>query len=329
MQEFLSGAMLAKRIREVCEGEDCRIAVAYWGTGIPEALSLDACGSSRIICDVSSGGTNPAALKSLGAPSNKNLRHIPKLHAKVYISSTGVVVGSANASENGIGSAPATLEAGVFCRPEGDWGASAVEWFEERWRDAKQIDAAALERCRLSWRRSAASRAVGAIERQNAAATLPSLLRENPAVFGDIEFLLTNEPIDPDARDAALRMNKKEEPNLDPTRFCLFGWGDDDDKMVPSRFISIHRGLRGAYWLSLLTPGFLRSDIGVYCAVPHPIAQGPFADLNDVLLLKQYRKWPEGGAGYSLGQGAFDEAAFGDAVDKFYTAEELSEHLFR
>ncbi|WP_296428611.1 phospholipase D family protein, partial [Yoonia sp.] len=92
MQEFLSGAMLAKKIREVCEGDNRRLAVAYWGAGIPEALSLDDCGSSRIICDVSSGGTNPAALKSLGAPSNKNLRHVPKLHAKVYISSIGVTL---------------------------------------------------------------------------------------------------------------------------------------------------------------------------------------------------------------------------------------------
>lgn len=327
MQEFLSGAMLAKRIRKVCEGEDCRIAVAYWGTGIPEALSLDACGSSRIICDVSSGGTNPAALKSLGAPNNDNLRHIPKLHAKVYISSVGVVVGSANASDNGIGRTPVTLEAGIFCKSEGDSGTNAADWFEERWSDAKQIDAAALAWCEQNWRRSAASRAIEAKMRQNAPVTLPKLLEENPAVFGDIEFLLTNEPIDRVARDAALQMNEDEEPDQDPTRFCLFGWGDDDDKMVPSRFISIHRGLRGAYWLSLLTPGFLRSDIGVYCAVPHPIAQGPFADLNDVLSLKQYRNWREGGAGYSLGQGAFDEDTFGDAVDKFYTAEELSELL--
>lgn len=68
------------------------------------------------------GGTNPSELEALGAPKNKNLRHLPGLHAKVYLSHDGLITGSANASNNGIGfiEVARLLEAGTFHPPESE-----------------------------------------------------------------------------------------------------------------------------------------------------------------------------------------------------------------
>lgn len=327
MQKFLSGIQISKKIREICKGDSVRIATAYWGNNIPEELFSVNYSHSRIICDITSGGTNPAALIGLGAPHNKSLRHVRGLHTKIYISSVGCVVGSANASRNGIGIPPATIEAGIFCTPGEAWGISAAEWFEEQWGDAKWIDQEALDRCTRNWRRAASRRAVEAIEGQNAVLPLPELLRSNPEVFGDIQFLLTNEPIDPEIRRAAFLINQQEEPDQNPARFCLFGWNLNENIEVPSRFISIHRGNRGGYWMSLLTPGFLRPNIEVYSAVPHRLKSTPFSDLSDVLMLGNYNDWPDGGGGYRLGRGAFDADNFGRAIDIFYTAEDLNKIL--
>ena len=78
------------------------------------------------------GGTSPKALVALGATKNKQLRHVPDLHAKVYISDRGVVVGSANASSNGIGfdADPGLIEAGMLLRPDDAGFAEAAAWFE-------------------------------------------------------------------------------------------------------------------------------------------------------------------------------------------------------
>lgn len=100
---FIAGSDLADAIRDVLGGNNVRCAVAFWGTGA-EALLDQATGDQpRIICDVTLGGTSPNALRALGAPENDRLRYVPSLHAKVYISDRGAIVGSANASQNGVG----------------------------------------------------------------------------------------------------------------------------------------------------------------------------------------------------------------------------------
>ncbi len=101
MVEFLSERKLSDRIKEVCEGDDLKAAVAFIGEGSAEALFKNT--GAKIICDISMASTNPKELKKLNAPKNKNIRHIKALHTKVYLSKKGVVVCSANASENGVG----------------------------------------------------------------------------------------------------------------------------------------------------------------------------------------------------------------------------------
>ena len=83
---FLTGGKLSDRIVEVVKGDDARIAVAFWGNEAQKKLGITHRTDLRIICDISMGGTNPAELAKLGAPSIKNLRYRDNFHAKVYLS---------------------------------------------------------------------------------------------------------------------------------------------------------------------------------------------------------------------------------------------------
>ena len=86
---FLTGGKLSDRIVEVVKGDDARIAVAFWGNEAQKKLGITHRTDLRIICDISMGGTNPAELAKLGAPSIKNLRYRDNFHAKIYLSDDG------------------------------------------------------------------------------------------------------------------------------------------------------------------------------------------------------------------------------------------------
>ncbi|WP_422028787.1 phospholipase D family protein [Roseovarius sp.] len=163
MPEFLSGDGLSNRIREVARGRDARCAVAFWGTGAAyevfggEFAQRD---DVKIICDISMGGTNPLTLRQLGAPENELLKFKESLHAKTYLSEEGLVVGSANASSNGIGRAgsPAGLvEAGSFFPAGSPEWQEAQNWFCSLWDEpgCVEVDQQALERAEDLWRRRA------------------------------------------------------------------------------------------------------------------------------------------------------------------------------
>lgn len=157
MSEFLVGDELSARVRAIVDRGDPRLAIAFWGRAAAADLFEDeqAMRRAKIICDVSMGGTHHEALINLGAPGNARLKHIPGLHAKVCLSKEGMVVGSANASDRGIGFAGRSaknFEAGAFYSPDSDAWATASKWFNARFRIASQVDDAAVDWARKSWR---------------------------------------------------------------------------------------------------------------------------------------------------------------------------------
>ena len=188
MCQFSAGAELANAINDVLGGANVRCAVAFWGTGA-EALFQDAVrNQARIICDVTLGGTSPKALRALGAPGNDRLRHIPGLHAKVYISDRGAIVGSANASQNGVGlgGPPGLIEAGVRLAPDSEAYRRAIPWFETQWKEAQRVDDAAVD---LATQRFRPGRVPGgrAVRR----GSLLDLIAADPDRFSDVSIVLT------------------------------------------------------------------------------------------------------------------------------------------
>lgn len=133
---FLLGEALTEAVRRTMRGTDVRCAVAFWGAG---ALGLFAIPKgARIVCNLVSGGTNPQAIRDL-MQSGADVRQLNNLHAKVYISNSGAVVCSANASANGLGLEDGEqahwIEAGVQINLTDD----ISEWFEIQWATSQAI----------------------------------------------------------------------------------------------------------------------------------------------------------------------------------------------
>lgn len=80
------------------------LAVAFWGKGAVEELSLKKARPIRVLLELQSGGTNPAEVRRLMDLAHVEVRQLPRLHAKVYIANNAVLIGSTNASANGLGS---------------------------------------------------------------------------------------------------------------------------------------------------------------------------------------------------------------------------------
>lgn len=205
MVEFLHGEALSERIREVVQGRNVRCAVAFWGLGaVKELFGTDILERAdvHVACDLSMGGTNPATLRALGAPDNQNIRFRDGLHAKVFLSANGAIVGSANASNNGIGFMGGNaqlLEAGTYVAPNSDAWRSIGGWFAKLWEQGSvQVDAVALNAAQLAWNRC---RRAGALIRPQ---DHPGFLEYNPEVDGLVHVIwYTRFAEDPDYIDDA------------------------------------------------------------------------------------------------------------------------------
>lgn len=85
------------------EVDDARLAVAFWGRGAIEALGLDRPNLRlKLLCNLDSGACNPDELRRLLALPGVQLRSHPALHAKIYWTPDRAVLGSSNASANGL-----------------------------------------------------------------------------------------------------------------------------------------------------------------------------------------------------------------------------------
>jgi phosphatidylserine/phosphatidylglycerophosphate/cardiolipin synthase-like enzyme len=104
---FLDGPTAKTAIRELLpKAERIRVAVAYWGAGAVDQLAIaDLHGRDMIVlCDVMSAGCNPKEIKRLQKILGKQrVLTRNRLHAKVWLTDRGAILGSSNASANGLG----------------------------------------------------------------------------------------------------------------------------------------------------------------------------------------------------------------------------------
>lgn len=103
--EFLDEHGALERLRQMlAAAEYATLAVAFWGDGAIDRLELDRPGLSlKIICNLESGACNPFELRKLCALAGPgNVLSDPRLHGKVYRTASGAIIGSSNASTNGL-----------------------------------------------------------------------------------------------------------------------------------------------------------------------------------------------------------------------------------
>lgn len=268
MSKFLDDDRLGPAIRQLTQGAGLRCAVAFWGEGAARALFSDSQPPSdaRLICDVSMGGSNPGELKSLGAPHNTNLRHLPGLHAKVYLSGQGLITSSANASNNGVGflDVARLVEAGTFHAPGSEAFQQAADWFERIWERSSRFDEAALALARRTWRGNLPAR-TARLARTPDPASLFDVVAADPERFRGVGFVFTfgessNEHRDETAKAVIREDDKRARPVLSGVvRNAIANWkvGDvfsewspTDISAWPMTFVCAHQGRSGriSYW---------------------------------------------------------------------------------
>ena len=106
--KILDGAAAEREIKNLLSAcSRARLAVAYWGSGAVARFGLNAVRKRtvdiEITCDLMSGACNPSEVKKLiklFGPDRVRTRD--RLHAKAWITDVGCVLGSSNASANGL-----------------------------------------------------------------------------------------------------------------------------------------------------------------------------------------------------------------------------------
>lgn len=264
---FLDDRALGSAITEIVAGTNARCAVAFWGTGAVERLfGTDGLpGEAKVVCDLSLGSTNPHELRAMGAPGNRRLKHVERLHAKLYLSDRGAIICSANASDNGIGfvGLAGLLEAGVFISPDTDAYAHARGWFDRIWRRARAVDEPALDQATTAWSNRSRSRRPRLLL-SGGAPSLLATVAAHPERYRGIGFVFTSGRAtrgqleeaagmlaQQDDRRPQKLLSRDERRRLRrwPLGDLFTQWSEQDLDAWPRRFVSIHRPRsRASYW---------------------------------------------------------------------------------
>ena len=124
-----------------------------------------------------------------------------KLHAKVYLSERGAIVGSANASSNGLNyegrKNQGWAEAGIFIHEEGILK-EIENWFNSIWEQSKDISGKQIREAQVNWLKRRGER----IPQKRKPKSLLKNLRDYPGDLKDkrIYFAIVEEGFTPEAK---------------------------------------------------------------------------------------------------------------------------------
>lgn len=130
------------------------IAVAFWGRG-SESLIVDENRKYQIICNLTSGGTNPSVIRKLATINNVDIKQHRTLHAKVVVAEKGAIISSSNFSTNGLMlegvDSKTWQEAGIMVHQSNHLIQECGAWFKVLWEKAEQITEADLLAAEKAW----------------------------------------------------------------------------------------------------------------------------------------------------------------------------------
>ena len=154
-----SRSEITKRIRRMfSKADDIGCIVAFWGRGADELfrnVREDVIGRIRIVCNLTSGGTNPRVIEEL-RNRGFHVKHNSILHSKVYWTNRGIVVGSANASANGLSlesvEQDGWLEAAIHSNEPTNI-VSVGNYVDEIWNTSDEITEQDLMNAKKKWKK--------------------------------------------------------------------------------------------------------------------------------------------------------------------------------
>jgi PLD-like domain len=196
LREHQLGPAFRKALRRTGAGV---IAVPFWGRGALKLLGLDGGANVRIICNLDHPGCNPFVIEQLRDHKVKVRTH-KRLHAKIYGTADMAIVGSSNASSNGLTvegrEAQGWVELNVVsCDPM--FVADVLGEFENLWESDETLPVLATDIKRAKQRRA------------NMPPFMPVLpkgqeffeaVRANPKLFAEVYLAIYDKPLSREAK---------------------------------------------------------------------------------------------------------------------------------
>jgi len=140
-----------------------KCAVAFWGKGASDLFSNSKAKKIEITCNLMSGGTNPYEIEIIMDNIKKNgeVRMDTSLHAKVFWTDKGMVIGSANASANGLSLEGAEIEGwkemSVLIEDQ-KLIKEAEKWFDKVFLKSKEIKKKDISDSKKIWKKQSGNR---------------------------------------------------------------------------------------------------------------------------------------------------------------------------
>lgn len=161
MNKFISGSDYLDVVRSAIQtSNSIDIAVAFWGSGSDKLFEVSQM-KKRVICNLLTGGTNPAPIKAIKLQTDTTVRNNHTLHAKVVLTDKLLITGSANISTNGLhfeGDELNGWSEAAIATDDPDLMTQAKAWFEQQWIASSEISEQDLTNAQLQWQRSRANR---------------------------------------------------------------------------------------------------------------------------------------------------------------------------
>ena len=150
---------IANRLQDIFSNASyITCVVAFWGRGALElfdGIAEEKRRTVRIVCNLTMGATNPRVIEAL---INKGfqVKHNPILHSKVYWTDKGIVLGSPNASANGLSfegrEQEGWLEAAIFVDGQSEIDVTH-SYVDDIWCKSEKITDQVLAAAWVRWRR--------------------------------------------------------------------------------------------------------------------------------------------------------------------------------
>lgn len=215
MLKFCTEASIAAEVRRLVKNsKDVKLAVAYWGDGACKRLSLATAAKLTVICNARSGSCNPKELEKLLELQGRGARiqTLDDLHAKVYLTREGAIVGSSNASANGQaedGEAADSLREANLLIDNGEALDTLITWFDAALEASEELNAAIVDEVRAIWGDRNLDSRRKRLRRKHA--SLLKAAREDPTAFqnANIFIALYKERSDPEAISAVKSYKEK------------------------------------------------------------------------------------------------------------------------
>ncbi len=234
---------LASWIRDELGSLD--LAVAFWGSGAIDGLSLRPDRKIRILLELQSGGTNPNVVEELVRLFPDGVRSVERLHAKAYIGQSKMAVGSTNASANGLGleGAEATQWFELMLKTHDRAAiADAQHWFDDLWGRAERVapESDRFQEAKRAWKTSRKNRPLETTAGRNLLAEVLG----NPDAFRDRDWYVVIDTATEFSKAGARALAEKTK-ELGHQAYAWESWSK-----IPKRalFVCFYKDANGFGW---------------------------------------------------------------------------------